>query len=170
MLIDSPEEMLDLVNERDEVIGKIYRAEVPSLMQNKKGYVRAVGIFLQNEKKQILIPTRSLSKKLLPGAYDFSASGHVGSQQSYQSAALQELREELRINTLIDKLEYMGTITPFKGMPYFHKIYIHEVHITPNFNTNDFSRVEWLYISEIIKNIHSGHPAKQVILPALQLL
>ena len=65
MLIDNPEELLDLVNENDVVIDTILREEVPNLATNKRGFVRAVGIFLQDSNNQLFIPTRSLQKKLL---------------------------------------------------------------------------------------------------------
>ncbi len=68
MLIDNPEQVLDLVNEQDVVVGSILRAEVPQLAATSKGFVRAVGVFLQNSKKQLFVPARSLHKKLLPGA------------------------------------------------------------------------------------------------------
>jgi hypothetical protein len=38
MLIDNPEELLDLVNENDVVIDTILREEVPNLATNKRGF------------------------------------------------------------------------------------------------------------------------------------
>ncbi len=40
MQIDNPDEILDLVNAEDKVIGTILREEVPRLTENKKGFVR----------------------------------------------------------------------------------------------------------------------------------
>jgi isopentenyl-diphosphate delta-isomerase len=170
MLIDNPEELLDLVNEHDEVIGKIYRAKVPQLSSNGKGYVRAVGVFLQNANNQLFIPARSLKKKLLPGAYDFSAAGHVCSGQSYEEAAFQETAEELNIVLTKNELKFVGALPPMNGVPYFNHIFIVSYNKTPLYNKDDFYKAEWLYPEELIANINSGHPAKQVIVPSLELL
>jgi isopentenyldiphosphate isomerase len=170
MLIDNPEELLDLVNEHDEVIGKIYRAEVPQLSSNGKGFVRAVGVFLQNDNNQLFIPARSLHKKLLPGAYDFSAAGHVASGQSYIDAAVQETTEELNIQLPANSFKLIGTLKPFNNVPYFNHIFVVRYSDTPQYNKEDFYKAEWLTIEELTNNIQAGHPAKQVLLPALKLL
>ncbi len=170
MLIDNPEELLDLVNENDVVIDTILREEVPNLATNKRGFVRAVGIFLQDSNNQLFIPTRSLQKKLLPGAYDFSAAGHVASGQSYIECAVQETAEELNIQLNTSSFRLIGTLAPLNGIPYFNHIFIVEYEKTPLYNKEDFYKAEWLYPEELIESIKSGHPAKQVILPALKLL
>jgi len=170
MLIDNPEELLDLVNENDVVIDTILREEVPNLSNNKKGFVRAVGVFLQNSKKQLFVPARSLHKKLLPGAYDFSSAGHVASGQSYIEAAVQETAEELNIQLSANSFKLVGTLAPLNGIPYFNHIFVVAYNETPEYNKEDFHKAEWLYPEELIESIKSGHPAKQVILPSLELL
>jgi isopentenyldiphosphate isomerase len=170
MQIDNPDEILDLVNAEDKVIGTILREEVPRLTENKKGFVRAVGVFLINNKNEIWIPTRSLNKKLLPGAYDFSAAGHVTSGQSYIDAAVQETTEELNIQLEPNSFKLVGTLAPLNNVPYFNHIFTVSYNNTPEFNKDDFSKGEWLSVQEIITKIENGHPAKQVILPSLELL
>ena len=170
MQIDNPDEILDLVNAEDKVIGTILREEVPRLTENKKGFVRAVGVFLINNKNEIWIPTRSLNKKLLPGAYDFSAAGHVTSGQSYEESALQETAEELNIVFIKNELKFVGALPPMLGVPYFNQIFVVSYNKTPLYNKDDFYKAEWLYPDELIANINSGHPAKQVIVPSLELL
>jgi isopentenyldiphosphate isomerase len=170
MLIDNPEEVLDLVNEQDVVVGTILRAEVPQLAATSKDFVRAVGVFLQNSKNQLFVPVRSLHKKLLPGAYDFSAAGHVASGQSYIECAVQETAEELNIQLNANSFRLIGTLAPLNGIPYFNHIFVVAHNETPEYNKEDFHKAEWLYPEELIESIKSGHPAKQVILPALELL
>ena len=170
MLIDNPEELLDLVNKNDVVIDTVLRSEVPVLAKNKKGFIRAVGVFLQNSNNQLFIPARSLQKKLLPGAYDFSAAGHVGSGQSYEEAAFQETAEELNIVLTKNELKFVGALPPMHGVPYFNHIFVVSYNKTPLYNKDDFYKAEWLHPEELIASINSGHPAKQVILPALELL
>ena len=170
MLIDNPEQVLDLVNEQDVVVGSILRAEVPQLAATSKGFVRAVGVFLQNSKNQLFVPVRSLHKKLLPGAYDFSAAGHVASGQSYIECAVQETAEELNIQLNANSFKLVGTLAPLNGIPYFNHIFVVNYNDTPQYNKVDFYKAEWLYPEELIESIKSGHPAKQVILPSLELL
>ena len=170
MLIDNPEQVLDLVNEQDVVVGSILRAEVPQLAATSKGFVRAVGVFLQNSKNQLFVPVRSLHKKLLPGAYDFSAAGHVASGQSYIECAVQETAEELNIQLNANSFKLVGTLAPLNGIPYFNHIFVVAYNETPSYNKEDFHKAEWLYPEELIESIKSGHPAKQVILPSLELL
>lgn len=168
--MDSPEELLDLVGINDQVIGVIEREEVLDLEQNKKGYVRNAGIFLVNGAREIWIPTRQPYKKIAPNGYDFSANGHVGSGQTYESAALQELEEELGIKVKPDELTYIGTTPPVPGMPYFSAVYTCVFNGNPIFNTDDFSTGSWMNIRTLIADIQSGHPAKEVLSPALDLL
>ena len=144
MLIDNPEQVLDLVNEQDVVVGSILRAEVPQLAATSKGFVRAVGVFLQNSKNQLFVPVRSLHKKLLPGAYDFSAAGHVASGQSYIECAVQETAEELNIQLNANSFKLVGTLAPLNGIPYFNHIFVVAYNETPSYNKEDFHKAEWL--------------------------
>jgi isopentenyldiphosphate isomerase len=85
------EEIFDVVNERDEVIGRQPRAEVHRL-----GLMhRAVHVLVFNRRGKVFLQKRSQNKDRHPGRWDSSASGHVDSGESYDSCALRELREEI---------------------------------------------------------------------------
>lgn len=85
------EEIFDVVDERDEVIGKAPRSEV-----HKQGLRhRAVHILLFNSKGQVFLQKRSMRKDTFPGTWDSSASGHLDNGEDYNSCSLRELREEL---------------------------------------------------------------------------
>ncbi len=85
------EEIFDVVNERDEVIGQQTRSEVHRL-----GLMhRAVHILVFNSAGQIFLQKRSMKKDRQPGAWDSSASGHVDSGEDYDTCAVRELREEI---------------------------------------------------------------------------
>lgn len=92
-LLCSPggEEIFDVVNERDEVIGRRPRSEVHRL-----GLLhRAVHVLVFNSRGQVFLQKRSLKKDRQPGLWDSSASGHVDSGEDYDSCAVRELREEI---------------------------------------------------------------------------
>lgn len=87
-------EYFNVVNEKDEVIGKALRDEV----HQKKLIHRAVTILVFNSKNELYMIQRSRNKKLNPLKWQGSASGHVESGESYEQAAKRELKEELNIN------------------------------------------------------------------------
>jgi isopentenyl-diphosphate delta-isomerase type 1 len=85
------EEIFDIVNERDEVIGQMARPQV-----HRQGHKhRAVHVLVFNARGEIFLQKRSMTKDTFPGAWDSSASGHVDSGEDYDACAVRELREEL---------------------------------------------------------------------------
>jgi len=85
------EEIFDVVNERDEVIGQQCRSEVHRLgLQH-----RAVHVLIFNRRGEVFLQKRSMTKDTFPGAWDSSASGHLDHGESYDACAVRELREEL---------------------------------------------------------------------------
>jgi isopentenyl-diphosphate delta-isomerase type 1 len=86
-----PEEIFDVVNERDEVIDRKPRSEVHRL-----GLLhRAVHVLVFNSRGQIFLQKRSMKKDKHPGVWDSSASGHVDSGEHYDATAVRELQEEI---------------------------------------------------------------------------
>jgi len=91
------DEIFDVVNDRDEVIGQATRAEV-----HRTGLKhRAVHVMIFNTRGEIFLQKRSLKKDNFPGVWDSSSSGHLDRGESYDSCALREVREELGV-TLTD--------------------------------------------------------------------
>ena len=85
------EEIFDVVNERDEVVGQQWRSEVHRL-----GLMhRAVHVLVFNAAGQIFLQKRSMKKDRQPGLWDSSSSGHVDSGEDYDACAVRELREEI---------------------------------------------------------------------------
>jgi isopentenyldiphosphate isomerase len=88
------EEIFDIVNERDEVIGKKPRSEVHRL-----GLMhRAVHVLVFNARGEVFLQKRSMSKDQQPGLWDSSASGHVDTGETYDACAVRELREEIGLS------------------------------------------------------------------------
>jgi len=85
------EEIFDVVNERDEVVGRAPRREV-----HRTGLMhRAIHVFIFNARGEIFLQKRSMSKDSSPGRWDSSASGHLDSGEDYDACAVRELREEI---------------------------------------------------------------------------
>ena len=87
------EEIFDVVNDRDEVVGQCPRSEVHRLGLRH----RAVHVLVFNARGQVFLQKRSMIKDTFPGAWDSSASGHVDQGEDYDVCALRELKEELGV-------------------------------------------------------------------------
>jgi isopentenyldiphosphate isomerase len=93
--LDDPNEIFDLVDLDDQVIGRVLRGEAhrnPALIH------RSVQVLVFTHDGRLLLQRRSASKDLFPGYYCASASGHVASGEDYATTAERELAEELGIS------------------------------------------------------------------------
>jgi len=85
------EEIFDVVNALDEVIGQASRAEV-----HAQGLMhRAVHVLVFNSRGEVFLQKRSMTKDKSPGLWDSSASGHVDTGEDYNTCVVRELREEI---------------------------------------------------------------------------
>lgn len=85
------DEIFDVVDDRDRVIGRQTRQEV-----HRRGLKhRAVHVLVFNERGEVYLQKRSFKKDTFPGAWDSSASGHLNSGESYEACAVREAREEI---------------------------------------------------------------------------
>jgi isopentenyl-diphosphate delta-isomerase type 1 len=86
-----PEEIFDVVNERDEVIDRKPRKEV-----HARGLLhRAVHVLVFNSRGEVYLQMRSAKKDRHPSVWDSSASGHVDSGEDYDATAVREVWEEI---------------------------------------------------------------------------
>lgn len=89
------EELLEVVNEKGQVIRLALRSEIhgdPSLMH------RVVHVLVFSKEGALLLQRRSLNKDVAPGRWDTSVGGHVGIGEELHAAALREMKEELGVN------------------------------------------------------------------------
>ncbi len=87
------EEMLDVIDNRDEVLGEATRQECHEEFLRH----RAVQIFVFDPQGRIFVQKRTKTKDVFPGLYEASCSGHVQAGEAYSQAAVRELAEELGI-------------------------------------------------------------------------
>jgi len=85
------DEIFDVVNEQDEVIGQAPRREVHARGLRH----RAVHVLVFNRQGQVFLQKRSLLKDTAQGKWDSSSSGHVDTGEAYDACAVRELREEI---------------------------------------------------------------------------
>ncbi len=87
------EEELDIVDEKDRVIGRDTRSNVHS----SRSWHRGIHVILINGKGEILLQMRGPVRDKFPSTYDVSVSEHVRSGETYEHAASRGLLEELGI-------------------------------------------------------------------------
>jgi len=92
---DPQDEVFDIVNENDEVVGEATRGvahQSPNLIH------RVAHVWIVNDQKKILLQQRSLTKDKAPGQWDISCGGHLKKGDNPEETATRELGEELGIS------------------------------------------------------------------------
>jgi len=166
---DTDDELLDLVDENDMVVGTINRADYHKLVNESLGYIRAAELFIVNDKGQVWTPVRTADKTIAPNGYDYSASGHVGAGETYLQALIRETKEEINLDISENELVFMAKIKS-DDIRYFRSLYMLRSNVAPEFNPNDFVSAAWLQPDELIASIANGHPAKQSLRASVAML
>ncbi|HYD04015.1 MAG TPA: NUDIX hydrolase [Alphaproteobacteria bacterium] len=152
------DELLDLVDDNDNVIGTIYKREAH---EKKLTHFRGANLFIRNSDGNLWIPRRTAHQKVCPLGLDFSAGGHVKSGESYEQAIEREAWEELRLDITKIGYNYLGSGHPKDGYFCFQKIYEIRSEDVPNYDKNDFDKFYWISPQQLITRIDGGHSAKQ---------
>jgi len=90
------DEIFDVVNDRDEVVGQATRREVHA----RKLPHRAVHALVFGRDGRVFLQKRSMLKDTSPGCWDSSCSGHLDSGEGYVAAVVRELDEEIGLKVL----------------------------------------------------------------------
>jgi len=109
------EEILDVVDEKDQFVRKATRKEV----REKVLLYRVARVIVLNNKGEFLVQKRSMDKDIYPGHWDIGVAGTVSSGNGYVGTAMRELMEELGIvgisniqlmHSFLFKLKYQSSI------------------------------------------------------------
>lgn len=103
------DELLDLVNEKDEIIGEVWKSEAN---QNPKLIHREVAVIIYDDENKVLFQKRSKLKKVNPGIWAETVAGHVGKGENVIDAAHRELNEEMGFDTELTFFEKTLAQTP----------------------------------------------------------
>ncbi len=87
------DELVDIVDDDDEVVATVTRAE----MRAKRLQHRAVSIAVLSSDGLLLVHRRADTKDVWPGMWDMAAGGVVAAGEHYEDAARRELAEELGV-------------------------------------------------------------------------
>ncbi|MBK1827598.1 16S rRNA (adenine(1518)-N(6)/adenine(1519)-N(6))-dimethyltransferase RsmA [Haloferula rosea] len=138
------DELFDVVDESDEVVGEATRAEV-----HEKGLIhRAVHVFAINHRGELLLQLRSRLKDAHPGVWDSSVAGHLDRGENYRDAAIREMEEEMGIVDL--EPEEVGKLPPTEATGWEHVVlYMVRWDGKPHFPCSEVESTLWLSADEV---------------------
>ncbi len=144
-----PEEIFDVVDECDRVIGQAPRSQVHA----RKLLHRAVHIFVFNAKGQLLIQLRSATKDEYPLCYTSSAAGHLSAGETYDGCAPREMQEEIG---LVSPLTFLHKFPASTETAYEHTVlYRAETDDPPTFDPEEIESGAYYDLGEITRMIEA---------------
>ena len=103
---ENTQEIFDVIDECDRVIGQAPRDEVHARHLKH----RAVHVLVLDLQGKLFIQKRAATRDTFPARYDSSASGHLAAGEHYDTAAVRELQEELGLFVSLDQMQRLGKI------------------------------------------------------------
>jgi len=95
---DNQRELFIVVDKNDRILGYRTRYECH---HDKKLIHRGINVLISNDKGEMLLQKRSVTKDTFPGFWTTAVGGHVAKGETYDEAARREMREELGIAVAI---------------------------------------------------------------------
>ncbi len=144
MPLDDQKELFVVVDENDKILG--YQTRY-NCHHDKNLIHRAVGAVIFNDKGEILMQKRNMSKDTDPGLYTLSMSGHVGKGEDYEESAEREMYEELGIKTdLIFAKKFLLEMENETEMEVIYKV----THNGPfKIDKTEIEKVEFFKVEEL---------------------
>lgn len=90
-------EFLDIVNEKDEVVGRAPKEEIYAKLHTH----RIVHVLVFSSAGELLMQRRSANASFAARHWTTSVGGHVTSGESYAQAALRETKEEIGVDAML---------------------------------------------------------------------
>ncbi|MFE9483821.1 NUDIX domain-containing protein [Streptomyces spororaveus] len=120
-LVSAADEVLDVVDRDDRVVGQAPRGEVYA-----RGLLhRCVFVQARDAQGRIFVHRRTASKLVFPAHYDMFVGGVLGAGESYARAALREAEEELGVRGLAQPEPLFKFLYEGPGGAWWS--YVHEV-------------------------------------------
>ncbi|MBO5997845.1 MAG: NUDIX domain-containing protein [Alphaproteobacteria bacterium] len=155
VLIGCGKDVISLANESDYPVDTMMRSNLAPFPVNRCAMV--AGVFLFNSKGNIILQKIALTKKTDAGKWSYSAAGHVDAGESYETAALRELNEEMGICT--SKLTFVdkNCVIMDGRIRSFHHVFkvVSDDKIT--FDTKEVADIREFTIPELKQEI-TNHP------------
>jgi isopentenyldiphosphate isomerase len=149
-------EILDVVNDKDEVVGEALIKDI----YEKKLLHRIVHILIFDKKGKMALHLRSKHKSFCPEHWSTPVGGHVQKGETYERAALREFQEELGIKRKVEfayKDFYSDKLGNKKFLTTFKAVYEGPFKINPE----EVEKIEFFSLEKIRGMIQKGekfHP------------
>lgn len=149
------QEKVILVNEKDEQIGLMEKIEA----HEKALLHRAFSVFVFNDKNELMIQQRALSKYHSPGLWTNTCCSHQREGESNIEAGKRRLQEEMGFST-----ELKDTISFIYKAPFDNGLTEHEFdHILvgnfggkPDLNPDEVAEWKWMSLEAIEKDMKTN--------------
>ena len=156
-------ETVAIFDENDNYIGKDTRKN----MRKNNLIHRCTSIIIINNKKQILVQTRALTKEYCPGYLTICTGGIIKDGDTVEQNAFKELYEELNIKIEKEKLKFLRKY--FCEVKNIFKAWIYEFYIILNdeeikqifFNDKEVSKIDWIEKNELFSMFDD--PSKKIL-------
>ena len=152
------QELMDLYDGDRKPLGRTVRRKA-SLPEGE--YIVAVGIWIVNSERKILLTKRSPEKRYMPGKWE-NTGGHVLAGETSEQAVIRELREETGIEVRPADMRFLGTakVDYYFGDNYcvYQDVDLCDVRLQPG-ETCD---VKWVTLGELERMARDGELAASV--------
>ncbi len=152
------EEKVILVNEKDEPIGLM-----PKMEAHEKGVLhRAFSVFVFNDKNELMLQQRALSKYHSPGLWTNTCCSHQREGESNIEAGKRRLQEEMGFTTnLKDTMAFIYKAPFDNGLTEheFDHILVGNFNDLPDLNPEEVSAWKWMKLEEVQKDM-KNHPER----------
>lgn len=141
-----PDEVFDVVDAQDCVIGQATRFEVHA----RHLLHRAVHIFWIRADGLLCLQRRSYAKDSCPGLLSSSCAGHLDAGEAYAAAGLRELNEELGIGIASVGFRLIDTCPAHPDLGYeFVHVYLLEGNHPTKIATREIDALLWRTPTEV---------------------
>lgn len=150
------EEMLDTFDINGNFLGAKTRSFCHS--ENPGVYHKPVWIWIINNKGEILVQKRALTKKKSPGKWDMPSAGHVDAGESCLTACVRETEEELGLKVKPNDFIFLKEWLNQKGWEIV-QIYLLKNNTSEEdfiLQTEEVEQVKWLGYNEFVKLLYSN--------------
>ncbi len=138
-----------VVSDKDEIIGYKDRKD-----RNQSDIIRVSGLWLVNDKNEVLIAQRALDKIHDPGVWGPSAAGTVEEGETYTSNVLKEAEEELGI--VLNEQDLIAATPRFveTSHKYFCMFYFAKTNLLITdfkIQKDEVEQIRWISVTDLKK-------------------
>ena len=137
-----------LVDENDNQIGLM-----PKLEAHEKGVLhRAFSVFIFNDKNELMLQRRALSKYHSPGLWTNTCCSHQMESESNIEAGKRRLKEEMGFETELKEVTSFIYKTPFDNGLFEHEfdhVLIGHYNDSPDINLSEVAEWKWMNMEDV---------------------